>query len=49
LFLNNSGEEDDQNQRYGSNEGEGASSNEGEADGFGGTLNITKSGEVYVY
>jgi hypothetical protein len=55
LFLNNFGQGDDQNRRDGSDKGEGASkeegagSNEGEDDGFGGTLNITKSGEVYVY
>jgi hypothetical protein len=61
LFLNNSGEGDEQNRRDGSDEGEGvgegggasegegAGSDEGEADGSGGTLNITKSGEVDVY
>jgi hypothetical protein len=63
LFLNNSGEGDDQNRRDGSDEGdeqdrrdgsgegEGISSgfDEGEANGFGGTLNITMSSEVYVY
>jgi hypothetical protein len=49
LFLNNSGEGDDQNWRNGSDEGEGTGSDEGEADGSGGTLNITKSGEVDVY
>jgi hypothetical protein len=61
LFLNNSGEGDDQNRRNGSDEGEGtgegegageeegAGSDEGEADSSGGTLNITKFGEVYVY
>jgi hypothetical protein len=32
----------------GSDEGEGDGSDEGEAKGFGGTLNITKSGEVYI-
>jgi hypothetical protein len=61
LFLNNSGEVDDQNRRDGSDEGdeqerrdgsdegEGADSDEGEANGSGGTLNITKSSEIYVY
>jgi hypothetical protein len=61
LFLNNSGEGDVQNRRDGHDEGdeqdqrddsgerEGTGSDEGEADGSGGTLNITKSGEVYVY
>jgi hypothetical protein len=60
LFLNNSHEGDDQNQRDGSDggdeqdqrdgsgEGEGASSDEGEADDSGGTLNNTKSDEVYI-
>jgi hypothetical protein len=61
LFLNNSSAGDVQNRRDGSDEGDeqdqrdgsgergGAGSDEGEADGSGGTLNITKSGEVYVY
>jgi hypothetical protein len=61
LFLNNSGEGDEQNRRDGSDEGEGASegggageeegagSDKGEADGSDRTLNITKSGEVDVY
>jgi hypothetical protein len=61
LFLNNSGEGDEQNRRDGSNEGEGAGegggtgegegagSNEGEADGSDRTLNIAKSDEVDVY
>jgi hypothetical protein len=61
LFLNNSGEGDDQNRRDGPDEGdekdrrdgfgegEGDGSDEGEADGSGGTLDITKSGEVYIY
>jgi hypothetical protein len=61
LFLNNSGEGDEQNCRDGSDEGEGAGegagtgegegagSDEGEADGSDRTLNITKSGEVDVY
>jgi hypothetical protein len=60
LFLNNCGEGDDQNQRDGSDEGdeqdrrdgsgegEGDDTDEGEADGSGGTLNITKSSEVYL-
>jgi hypothetical protein len=61
LFLNNSGEGDEQNRRDGSDkgegagegggagEGEGAGFNEGEADGSDRTLNITKSGKVDVY
>jgi hypothetical protein len=55
LFLNNSGEGDDQNRRDGSDEGEGAGEgegvgfDEGEADGSDRTLNITKSGEVDMY
>jgi hypothetical protein len=61
LFLNNSGEVDEQNRRDGSGEGEGAGegggagegegagSDEGEADGSDRTLNITKSDEVDVY
>jgi hypothetical protein len=54
LFLNNSGQGDEQNRRDGSDEGEGTgegegTDSEGEADGSSGTLNITKSGEVYVY
>jgi hypothetical protein len=55
LFLNNSGEGDDQNQRDDSDEGEGAGegegtgSDEGEVNGSDRTLNITKSGEVDVY
>jgi hypothetical protein len=60
LFLNNSGEGDDQNRRdegegAGSDEGEGAGegedagSDEGGANGSDRTVNITKSGEVDVY
>jgi hypothetical protein len=61
LFLNNSGEGDEQNLRDGSDEregaregggtgeGEGADSDEGEADGSNRTFNIAKSGEVDVY
>ena len=61
LYLNQSGEGDEQNrgdgsgegdeqdQRDGSGEGEGDGSDEGEADGVGGTLSITKSSEVYIY
>jgi hypothetical protein len=53
LFLKNSGEGDYQNRRDGSDEGDEQhwrdGSDEGEADGSGGTLNITKSGRVYVY
>jgi hypothetical protein len=61
LFLNNSGEGDEQNRRDGSDEGEGAgegrgtgegegaNSDKGEADGFDRTFNIAKSGEVDVY
>jgi hypothetical protein len=61
LFLNNSGEGDEQNRRDGSDEGEGAGegggtgegeaagSDEGEADGSDRTLNIAKSDEVDVY
>jgi hypothetical protein len=61
LFLNNSGEGDEQNHRDGSDEGEGAregggtgeggcaGSDEGEADGSDRTFNIAKSGEVDVY
>jgi hypothetical protein len=60
LFPNNCDEGDDQNRRDGSNEGdeqderdgsdggEGDDTNEGEADRSGGTLNITKFGEVYI-
>jgi hypothetical protein len=55
LFLNNSGEGDDQNRRddsdkgEGAGEGEGAGSDEGEVDGSDRTLNITMPGEVDVY
>ena len=54
LFLNNSGEGDESlDRRDGCGEGEAkgelGGSDEGEADGSGGTLNITSSGEVHIY